>query len=291
MFSHSSAPHRVTRVVILGATGFVGRHLVAEFTGKEIEVLGLSSKDLDLAAPDASKRLTDFLSPSDTLIFASCITRDRGDDLSVFRKNIVMAEQVGLCIEKSPCAHFIYLSSDAVYAERNLPIREDSECKPAGLYPMVQFARETMVTHSAAKAKMPLVILRLCAVYGKGDTHNGYGPNRFVKTAIESGKISLFGEGEETRDHIFVKDVCRVVCACAELKTTGILNVVSGQAVSFMAVAQAVSRAAGRPVSIEISVRKSPISHKPFDNSLLIKAFPMLSYTSIDAGIMEVFKS
>jgi len=46
--------------------------------------------------------------------------------------------------------------------------------------------RELML---AAEAKAPLAILRLTAVYGAGDTHNSYGPNRFLRQALKDGRF------------------------------------------------------------------------------------------------------
>ena len=288
MFNHVfETPTSPSRVIILGSTGFVGSNLKQELLSQKIEVVGLSSKMLDLTATDASQKLAGILRKDDTLVFSSCITRDKADNLATFVKNIKMAEQVGFCVEKTPCAHVIYLSSDAVYKDGISPVREDSECQPVGLYPMAQFARETMMNYSASLAKIPLGILRLCAVYGKGDSHNGYGPNRFVRMASEKGKINLFGEGEETRDHIFVKDVCRIIALCAAHRTTGVLNVVTGNAVSFMSVAQTVAQTSKKPVSIEGSPRKSPITHRHFDNALLIKAFPTFAFTPMAQAIRE----
>ena len=52
-----------------------------------------------------------------------------------------------------------------------------------------------------------LCILRPTLIYGPGDTHNGYGPNRFINLALKNKSIPIFGNGEEKRDHIFVEDV------------------------------------------------------------------------------------
>ena len=289
MLKHlNETPCRPSRVVILGATGFVGRYLQAQLEAEKIDVLGLGSKQLDLASRDASAKLCEILRKDDTLVLAACLTRDRGDDLPTFVRNINIAEQTGLAIEKAGCSHLIYLSSDAVYKEGPSPLREDSECSPAGLYAMAQFARETMMAHSTGKAKVPLAILRICAVYGNGDAHNGYGPNRFARMAAGTGRITLFGEGEETRDHIYVKDVARIIALVAAHRSTGLVNVVTGKAVSFMEAAQAVGRVMN--VRVEGTPRKNAITHKPFDNAELLKAFPTFAFTPLERGVEEAWR-
>ena len=54
---------------------------------------------------------------------------------------------------------------------------------------------------------VPIVVLRPSPLYGVADPHNGYGPNRFSRLAAQGGEITLFGEGEEKRDHVFVEDL------------------------------------------------------------------------------------
>ena len=51
-------------------------------------------------------------------------------------------------------------------------------------------------------ARRDLAILRPTLIYGAGDPHNGYGPNRFRRLAATGKPIILFGEGEERRDHV-----------------------------------------------------------------------------------------
>ena len=80
----------------------------------------------------------------------------------------------------------------------------------------------------AGEAKAPLAVLRLTAVYGADDTHNSYGPNRFVRQALKDGRISLFGDGEETRDHLYVDDAVALMLAVVSHASTGLLNLASG---------------------------------------------------------------
>ena len=276
------------RVVILGSSGFIGSHLMTYFSKAGIETFGISSKAIDLSQPQADRALAEVIRKEDVVIFASCITREKGEDIPTFMKNLAMAQNVSLLLETQGCAHVVYLSSDAVYQDGLSLVREDSEIKPGGLYGLTHVAREGMVTYAAAKAKIPLTILRPCAVYGKGDTHNGYGPNRFLKTATEEGKISLFGEGEERRDHIYVGDVCRLMDLCIKHHLTGILNLATGKSHSFGEVAQTVQLVLSKSFSIEGSPRRSPITHRHFDITALCKVFPSFSFTTLEQGLREV---
>jgi len=172
-----------------------------------------------------------------------------------------------------------------VYKDGVSLVRENSPCDPASLYGLAQLAREKMMAYSAAKAGIPLAVLRPCGVYGFGDTHNGYGPNRFLRKAVAEGTISLFGQGEETRDHIFVGDVCKLIRLCAEKVSAGMLNLATGRAYSFAEVAELVCQSMDKTLKIENLPRGGPITHKHFDITMMLKAFPSISFTSLEEGL------
>jgi nucleoside-diphosphate-sugar epimerase len=280
-----------TRVIVLGASGFIGSHLIADLAHSGIETVEISSAKIDLAGHDAMSALAGIIRRDDTLVFASCLTREKGEDLPTLMKNLAMAQNVGLFLEKHGCAQVVYLSSDAIYKDGIPLVREDSESNPGGLYGVTHVARERMMVHSAGKAGIPLAILRPCAVYGVGDTHNGYGPNRFLRTALAQGKISLFGRGEETRDHIFVGDVCSLIRLCIGQRSTGILNLATGQAHEFAHVAEVVIRVVARSVEIEYLPRRTPITHRHFDITAMLKAFPLFTFVSLEQGLLRIVRS
>ena len=62
--------------------------------------------------------------------------------------------------------------------------------------------------------KVKFCIVRPTLVYGPNDPHNGYGPNQFIRLAQSNKNITLFGKGEERRDHIHIKDVGKVIYTC-----------------------------------------------------------------------------
>ena len=106
-----------------------------------------------------------------------------------------------------PPAHLLYISSDAVYADDANPVTEQSAVAPSTSHGMMHAARELMFR---SEVKAPFAALRPTLIYGARDPHGGYGPNRFRRQAAEGGPITLFGEGEEKRDHVAVEDVARL---------------------------------------------------------------------------------
>ena len=183
-------------------------------------------------------------------------------------------------------AHLVYVSSDAVYADGPLPLTEASPAAPTSLHGAMHLAREQMLLSIAGS--IPLAILRPTLVYGAGDPHNGYGPNRFRRQANRGETIVLFGEGEERRDHVDVDDIAEIAALVLDHRSAGVLNIATGTVASFRALADKAVALAAKPVAIKSSPRTGPMPHngyRPFDPAATLAAFPGFRYTAIDAGL------
>ncbi|HKI93560.1 MAG TPA: SDR family oxidoreductase, partial [Gaiellaceae bacterium] len=204
MLTHAHDASTPARTVVLGSRGFVGSTLVARLTKLGWPVEPISSQDVDLTAEGAGAVLAARLRPDDAFVYLSALTPDRGRDAATLERNVRMARHAAEALAAQPVAHLVAISSDAVYADDANPVRETSCASPSTLYGAAHLAREVILADACRAAAIPLAVLRPAALYGGGDTHNSYGPNRFVRTARGDGRIALFGEGEEQRDHVFV---------------------------------------------------------------------------------------
>jgi nucleoside-diphosphate-sugar epimerase len=278
------------RVIILGASGFIAASLKKELQKQGIECRAISSSEVDLCHEGSVAALAKIITGDDALVVTSMLTPDKGRDAGPQVKNILMGKHVAEFLASNPCAHVIYLSSDAVYPESASLVTEETLCAPLTLYGIAHLMRERMILDSGQKKGIPTLILRPSAVYGAKDTHNGYGPNRFIRSALKENRIGLFGGGEEKRDHIYIDDVCRLLVLALQHRTTGILNAVTGHAVSFMEVAEAVKALRAPDLKIETSARANAVIHRHYDNTKLIKTFPLLRFTSLEKGLLEMLK-
>ena len=195
-------------MVILGSSGFLGRGLARACAAAGIETIGLGSREVDLADASAGAQLAARLRPRDVVVFLSALTPDKGRDSGTLMRNLAMCRAVCEATRAVEIAQLVYASSDAVYSFATTLISEATPPVPIDLYGVMHRARELML---ASEAKAPVAVLRLTAIYGTGDTHNSYGPNRFMRQALKDGRISLFGNGEETRDHLHVDDAVDLI--------------------------------------------------------------------------------
>ena len=279
------------RVVLLGGSGFLGKYLNPLLVAEGIATLSLSSRDIDLTSSGAVAKLASMLQPSDAVVFASCLTPDKGKDIATTMKNLAMGQNVAAALEKSPCQHLVYISSDAVYADHVSLIRESTSAEPRELYGMGHLMRERMMEFAAKNADVPLLIVRSSVLYGVGDTHNSYGPNRFRRTAEADGTIELFGGGEERRDHVYVEDAAALVGLGLKHKSQGVLNMATGTSPSFHEVATLLTEQLARPIEIVCHPRRMPITHRHFDVTATLKAFPSFRFTPIVEGLAKACRT
>jgi UDP-glucose 4-epimerase len=273
------------RVVILGARGFVAHALNEALRDAGTSVRAVPQQKIDLQSAEAADKISALVRREDALVVPAALTPDKGRDVSTFMKNLKMAEAVCQAVAATTCSHLVYVSSDAVYPTSPEPMTEDTACSPTDLYALMHTAREQMLGHVASDRGIPFCILRPCAIYGARDTHNSYGPNRFIRSALTERTIRLFGEGEEERDHVYIDDVIAVTRMVLERRTAGVLNVVTGRAVSFRAVAECVARHVQLPVTIQPAPRTGPITHRHFNPSRLRGTFPGIDMTPLEEGI------
>jgi len=281
---HNASPAAPVRTVILGSGGFIGGAIVRKIGALASAVAGLGRNELDLIADGAAERLASVLRADDALVVVSA--RAPCKTPAMMLENIRMMASVCEAIAQRPVAHLVYISSDAVYADGPLPLTEATPAAPTSLHGAMHLAREQMLLTAAGET--PLAILRPTLVYGAGDPHNGYGPNRFRRQASRGETIVLFGEGEERRDHVDVDDIAEIVSLVLAHRSAGVLNIATGTVASFRDLAEKAVALAARPVAIKGSPRNGPMPHngyRSFDPAATFKAFPGFRYTAIDAGL------
>lgn len=310
MLTHgNSETTNPSRVVILGANGFFASKLRQALTAVGVAHRAVGRSEIDLTHPAAATELAKIIGPTDTVIMMSAVTPDHGRGVQAFMQNVRMAEAVCGALASTRCGHFIYVSSEAVYDADRIPLDEESSREPVDLYALTHTAREMLLNSALAGSGTPYCILRPANIYGPGDTHANYGPNRFVRTALGEGRIVLFGKGEERRSHLFIDDTVDLMVRVIRRRSSGTLNLAMAPAVSFRQAAEIVIRHAPEPVRLEFAPRTvppihrpykpsqvfrflsrlgrgvSPIVHRPFSVSAIVRAFPDFRFTTLDAGI------
>lgn len=280
---HYPSPVSPGRVVIVGAGGFVGKAAAKSLRARGILGAGIARQDIDLLSGEAAGQLASTLRANDTLVMIAAKAPVKNNAMLI--DNLRIMATVCTALGSVPVGHVIYVSSDAVYADADGPLTEASCAQPASLHGVMHLAREIML---AEACKAPICILRPTLVYGAGDPHNGYGPNRFRRLAQRGEEIVLFGAGEERRDHVYIDDVAVLIARCVVHKSEGVLNIATGRVASFREIAEKVVAMVPEVPAVRNSPRTGPMPHRgyrAFDASSTNLAFPDFQYTSLERGL------
>lgn len=287
MLQHlNSVETKPSRVVVIGAGGFVGSTTVKNLQSKDIATVAIAREQVDLLQANAEHALAEFIQPNDALVILATIAPCK--NAAQLIDNLQMMQTVCNVIKDKAAqlSHVVYISSDAVYADDVALATEDSKQQPSSFHGMMHMARELMV--KAVVGNIPLAILRPSILFGLKDPHNGYGPNKFFRLAQQEQTITLFGGGEEQRDHIYIEDVAEVIALTLMHRSKGTLNIATGKSHSFRDIADQVVMIAAKNVKVEPTARQNPITHRHFDITACRQAFPSFKYTDLTAGFKKV---
>jgi len=289
----NSEPMNPRRVVVLGARGFVGTALMGELARTGIPALGLGSADLDLTADRADEALAALLEPDDAVVMLAAITPDRTRKIPALMANLRMAETVCAAFERRPPAHMIYFSSAGVY-HGGTKITEETPAEPSDLFGMMHLTRE-MMFKSVCPA--PLAVLRSSLAHGalmsrQQKAHaTAFGANQMRRIARDDGVIRLAGNGEDRRDHVWVRDIAAVTRLVLQRRSAGLLNIATGRSVSQLELAQMIASHFDPLARVELVHREHPVIHLDFDNAALTRAFPDFRFTPLEVSLAKAHES
>jgi len=277
----------ISKVIVIGASGFIGKAVYNNLILKNIDCVGLSSKEADLLTEEGVLNLKSTINNNDKIIFISALAPCI--DKEMLKKNLLIMNNFIKAIINIDLKNILYVSSDAVYEDSLGLISEDNNRIVSNYHGNMHIKREEIITEYCDNRNINLTIIRPTLVYGPGDTHNGYGPNKFIRDLNSGNLINLFGKGEEKRDHIFIDDVVNVINECIIENITGNITLATGRVVSFFDIAKMTCKSKNVSVDrIKFNKRIGGMPHngyRAFDVSKLKNKLSSLKFTGIEEGI------
>ncbi len=286
-------PEPFSRIVLLGHTGYIGRRLATSFAkaAPAVPVVGRSVTELDLTAAAASSALGDLLDADAALVICAAIKKQLGDTLDVLAQNLAIVTNICRALAAKPVKRVLFFSSAAVYGEdiQHGAITEGTPVEPTSFYGIGKFTAERMLMKTvAAHAGTSLLMLRPALVYGPDEPGYYYGPSGFLQKVRTGAPITLWGDGTELREFLFIDDVVEVTTRMLFSATAGIVNVVSGASYTYAAALDAIERMTGkRPVTDSRARTKDKVDHR-FDPSVLKRACPGFAFTTMEEGLRRL---
>jgi nucleoside-diphosphate-sugar epimerase len=255
------------KVIITGGAGFIGSNL-AEALAEESEVVIVddlsSGKRENLLGIDArliEGSITDLTLLKDAFDGADCIfhlgaiasvQRSVEDPLLVNEVNLNGTLNVLTAARDTGVRRMVFASTAAVYgASPMLPKKEDMLQDPRSPYAVAKLAGEHYASVFQDLYGLEAVALRFFNVFGpRQDPTSEYSGviSRFISAVLKGEQPVIYGDGEQTRDFVFVKDVVRACILASESSATGVFNIARGESISLNQLLSLLGRIAGREV-------------------------------------------
>ena len=199
------------------------------------------------------------------------VRKSWGRDFAVYTTNNIEATQILLeaCTTAS-LERVVYASSSSVYGDNvEMPMRETALPQPVSPYGVSKLAAEQLCYLYQVNYGVPTVSLRYFTVYGPRQRPD-MGFHRFLRATMLGQPISLYGDGEQTRDFTFVQDAVAATIAAASRGVPGrVYNIGGGSRVSINHVLEMIGRVAGRrPIVTGYPAQKGDMRHTNADTSL-----------------------
>lgn len=241
------------KVAVTGGLGFIGSHLVEELSRdnqvvvidnessghvENIEHLPLDNISLDLG--DINQvNLFGLFEDVDYVFHQAALA---SVPLSV--ENPLICNEINItgtlnvldAALKSGVKKVLFASSSAVYGDNeDFPLSENAPLNPKSPYAASKAAGELYCQVYKEVYGLPTVSLRYFNVFGpRQDPESHYAAviPKFIEALLKGERPVIYGDGEQTRDFIYVKDVVRANLALCESKNTGVFNVAGGKSIS-----------------------------------------------------------
>jgi UDP-glucose 4-epimerase len=283
-----------SRIILLGHTGYIGRRLAPAFANAApgMPVIGKSVTELDLTRSDASGTLELLLEPDAALVICAAIKKQLGDTLDVLAQNLAITTNICKALAARPVKRVLFFSSAAVYGEdvqHDGTITEATPVQPTSFYGIGKFTAERMLMKTASQhPATSLLMLRPALVYGPDEPGYYYGPSGFLQKARAGSPITLWGDGAELREFLFIDDVVDVTTRLLFSAAAGVLNVVSGASYTYAEALDAIERMTGTRAATDSRARtKDKVDHR-FDPAALRRAVPGFAFTPMDEGLRRL---
>jgi len=277
-------------MLVTGCAGFIGSHLTDRLLSQGNEVIGIDcftdyySRDIKQAnifeaLQNGEFKLIekDILNmenfPDVDVVFHMAaqagVRASWGESFHTYTRNNIDATQRLLeAYKDSEIKRFVYASSSSIYGNCELPMKEDSMPRPLSPYGVTKLAGEQLCFLYYQNYKLPTVALRYFTVYGPRQRPD-MAINKFVKAALQSEKLVIYGDGKQTRDFTYVDDIIDAILAASRKNVAGdVFNIGGGSRISIYDLIEEIGRAIGMAIVAEkSSIQKGDVKDTQADIS------------------------
>ena len=186
----------------------------------------------------------------------------------------------------------VFSSSSSVYGEnRNMPLKESEPLMPMSPYAASKASCELYLRSFYDSYGLNYTVLRYFNVFGPGqDKNSQYAaviPN-FISAMLEGNQPEIYGDGEQTRDFVFVKDIIKANINAAKSDYNGVINIASGKKLSINQLFDIVKRTLDSDLEPKyLPKRAGDIKHSLADTSKMEKINFEIDHNNFEKQLEE----
>ncbi|WP_199733166.1 NAD(P)-dependent oxidoreductase [Micromonospora sp. BL1] len=267
------------RVLVTGAAGFIGSHVVDALLARGMQVVGLdrrhlgqdalADENLSAAASNplftplrrdlATDRLDDALEGCDIVFHLAArpgVRPSWGTEFHDYaQSNVLGTHRLLDACARSGVRRLVYASSSSVYGPAERPSRETDPTCPVSPYGVSKLAAEQLCLAYARRpdSRLSVVALRYFTVYGPRQRPD-MAIGRLLFAAYTGLPVTLFGDGSHRREFTYITDVVSATIAAAHIDTRcAAVNVGGGASVSMRGAIQEASTVTGRRIPVQVA--------------------------------------
>jgi UDP-glucose 4-epimerase len=241
------------RAVITGASGLIGRALVAELRrqGWQVDCLsrrpagirepGLAYHAADLNDPAALRAALHRIEGAATLFHLAALMPGHSptpDDDALIRGNAVSTLHLFEAALETGIAHVVYASGASVIGTPSqLPITETHPLAPRSVYAISKLGGELFAEYLRRSRGLPATSLRITSPYGPGMQPSSVLP-RFAAAAVRGERLTWFGSGARSQNFVHVRDVARAMVLASTRRAAGVYNIGGAEGISMKGLAE-----------------------------------------------------
>jgi nucleoside-diphosphate-sugar epimerase len=295
---------------VTGGSGFIGQNLVKELIKKGSNVFVVDSfsynasrenvdkkaiiieadirdKDLWNKLPDVKfDYLFHFAAPSSITLF----NRNEAECIDITINGFLNA--INFCSENK--IRIIYPSSGSVYSGTECPQSEKTLLKTGEInsYARAKLALEYI--QNSYKGLCDSLGLRIFAAYGPSERHKGDFASviyLFCEQMMNDKRPVIFGEGSQKRDFVFIDDLVEAILILSQEATERIVNIGSGENVSFNEIVNIVNKLTGNNIKAEHIEKPNVYLEETLADISIMKKYGLLPKSSLEDGIKLITDS
>ncbi len=307
------------RVLVLGATGFIGRNIAEAFLERDdMEVRGTFHSSTPWAHPEMEMvrvDLTDreqvnrIVEGADIIVQAAATTSGAreiiGKPYCHVTDNAVMNSLVFRAAFDHGVSHVVFFSCSVMYRSSDAPVKETDFDPNVEMYPpyfgvgWTKVYIEKMCEFYSRIGDTKYSVLRHSNIYGPHDKYDLERSHVFgatvtkVMTAPEGGKITVWGDGREKRDLLYVSDLVEAVSLCVERQESrfDLYNIGYGSAVAVNDLVGRIIAVSGRTVTVGNDPSKPTLKVSlSLDASRAKERLGWVPVTALDEGIKKTIE-